>query len=78
VPDSRKEVNKVKKVTGSKKHLRPGAKQQHAKCRERESARSERAREVSMTVRAVLMIWEIVWTLVREHVSRGTGPGPLL
>ena len=31
-----------------------------------------------MAIRFVLMVWEIVWTLVREHALRGTGPGPLL
>jgi hypothetical protein len=66
-------------VAGSKK-CRPGVKQEDAERREREEAeRRERAREVCTAVRVVLMIWEFVWPLIREHVSRGgTGPGPLL
>ena len=69
-------------MAGSKKYLRPGVKQEDAGCRKREEAeRRERVREVCTAVtavRVVLMIWELVWTLVREHLSRGTGPGPLL
>ena len=39
---------------------------------------SERTGQLSTAVRLVMMIWEIIWTLVREHMLRGTGPRRLL
>jgi hypothetical protein len=65
-------------LAGPKK-CRPTVKRKDAERSEQESAkRSERAREISTAARVVIMAWEIVWTLVRDHMSRGTGPGPLL
>jgi hypothetical protein len=54
-------------MTDSKRHHRSDVR--------RESARTD---QISIAVRVVLMIWEIVWTLVREHVLQGPGPGRLL
>jgi hypothetical protein len=66
-------------VTSSKKRRRAAVKREDLACREREEAeRRERTREISTAVRVVLMLWEIVWTLVRDHVIRGTGPGRFL
>ena len=63
-------------MTSSKKRRRPTAKREDIARHERESMRrDERTREISAAVRVVLLLWEIVWTLVREHVLRGTGPG---
>ncbi len=39
---------------------------------------SERTDQISLAVRLLMMTWEIIWTLVREHVFRGTGPRRLL
>ena len=36
------------------------------------------ADQIGAAARIVMLIWEIVWTLVREHVLKGTGPGHLL
>ena len=44
----------------------------------KEHRRCERAAQIGLAARLVTMIWEIVWTLVREHVFHGTGPGRLL
>ncbi len=54
-------------MTGSKKREieRPGAEHR------------EHTDQTGTAVRLVMMIWEIVWTLVRGHVLRGTGPGRL-
>ena len=74
-------------MTVSKKRRHAAVKQEDVACREREEAerreresaeRGERTREIGTAVRVVLMLWEIIWTLVREHVLRGTGPGRLL
>jgi len=74
-------------VTGSKKRRHAAVRREDLVCREREEAqrrareraeRSERTREISTALRIVLMLWEIVWTLVRDHVIRGTGPGRFL
>ena len=68
------EVNK--EMTGSKKRRRAAVKREVARRHNQESTkRGERMREVNTAVRAALMIWEIVWMLVREHLLRGTGPG---
>jgi hypothetical protein len=63
-------------LAGPKKR-RPAVRRKNAERREQESAkRSERTREICTAVRVVLTVWEIVWTLIREHLTR-TGPGPL-
>jgi hypothetical protein len=70
-------------VTGSKKRRHSavrredptGRDREEAQRRARENADRERTREISTAVRIVLMIWEIVWTLIRDHVITGTGPG---
>jgi hypothetical protein len=80
------EGEEVIKVTGSKKR-HAAVKREDLACREQEEAgpreresteRGERTRDISTAVRVVLMFWEIIWTLVRDHVIRGTGPGRLL
>jgi hypothetical protein len=38
----------------------------------------EHVSQISVAVRLVMMIWEIIWALVREHILRGTGPQRLL
>jgi len=58
----------TKEMAGSKKHRRGKSR--------RENARTDLI--ISVAVRIVMMIWEVVWTLVREHLLRGTGPGRLL
>ncbi len=50
-----------------KRHSRGEVKRQDAE-------RHVRTDQVSMAVRIAMLTWEIVWTLVREHVLRGTGP----
>ena len=73
-PPAREEVDKL---AGPKK-CRPAVKRKDVECREHEGTkRSERALEICTAVRVMITVWEIVWTLVRDHVSR-TGPGPLL
>lgn len=37
----------------------------------------DRAIEVMAAARLVLTVWELVWTLVRDHASGG-GPGQIL
>ena len=50
---------------------------EEAKRREREEAkRRERREKISMALRAVMIVWDIVWALVRDHVFQGAGPGP--
>ncbi len=66
-------------MTSSKKCRRTAATREDTERRERESTkRSERTREISTAIRVVMILWEIVWTLVHEHVLHGTGPGRLL
>lgn len=73
-------------MTGSKRRPRAAAKREeiarrerNETARERESMkRDERTREITAAVRAALVIWEIVWTLIREHMLRGPGSGRLL
>ena len=74
-------------MTGSKKRRHAAVKRDDVACREREEAvrreresaeRGERTREISTAVRVALMLWEIIWTLLRERVLRGTGPERLL
>ncbi len=57
-------------MTGSKKPRRAVVRT--------DAERRERAYEITTAARAVMMIWEIIWELVRDHVIRGTGPGRLL
>jgi hypothetical protein len=75
------------KVAGSKKCRGPAGKREDVARREREDAkrreresmkRDERTRAIGTAVRLVLMIWDIVWTIVRERMKGGTGPGRLL
>ena len=40
--------------------------------------KSARADQISMAARLGLVAWEIVWTILHEHVLRGTGPWRLL
>jgi hypothetical protein len=59
-------VSKSGKRSSRRGQKRPGA------------ARRARTDQACTAVRIALLTWEIVWTLVREHVLRGTGPGSLL
>ena len=48
--------------------------------RRRRKAKREsgRADQISVAVRLALLGWEVVTTLIREHILRGAGPwGPL-
>jgi hypothetical protein len=36
-----------------------------------------RVNEVSTVVRVLLLIWEVIRTLIDEHIFPGAGPGPL-
>lgn len=74
-------------MAGSKRCRRSTGKREDITRRERDDAerdergsmkRDERMREISTAVRAALAVWEIVWTLVREHVLHGPGSGRLL
>jgi hypothetical protein len=40
--------------------------------------RRERTEEMVTAVRLMMILWEVIWDLVREHLNRGGGPGPLL
>lgn len=51
-----------------------GSKKRHPAA-QRERARTD---QISTAVRLILLVWEIVSTLVREHVLRGAGPWRLL
>jgi hypothetical protein len=51
-------------------------KREDAERRKREN--EERRAEITMAARAVIVIWELVWALIREHLLTGTGSGRLL
>jgi hypothetical protein len=73
-------------MTGLRKRRRAAKREEIAssvqddaeRCRRDSERRDERTREISTAVRAALVIWEIVQTLIRERLLLGTGPGRLL
>lgn len=70
------------RMSGPRKRPRDSAERrarEAAERREREEAeRRERRESMGMALRVVMIVWDIVWTLAREHVFRGAGPGRLL
>jgi len=56
-------------MTGSKKRRRRGEIERPG------AEHREHTDQTGTAVRLVMMTWEIVWTLVRGHVLRGTDPG---
>jgi hypothetical protein len=68
-------------MTGSKRHRdekRDDADREREDAERRMRQNEERRAEITTAARAVIVIWELVWALIRGHLLTGTGPGRLL